>query len=78
MEQRSVDVAAEATAAGALLPHLPKAEILARYRTAKGNEIASGKLASERSSAALAANTFGLFIHRPADLSPLPGWEGPW
>lgn len=78
MKQRTVDPAAEAAAAAALLPHLPKAEILARYRAAKGNEIASGKLASERSSAALAANTFGFFIRRPADLPALPNWEGSW
>lgn len=78
MKQRAVDPAAEAAAAAALLPHLPKDEILVRYRAAKGNEIASGKLASERSSAALAANTFGFFINRPADMPSLPGWTGDW
>lgn len=50
-----------------LLPHLPKERILARFAAAPGNEIERGKLASPESSAALAANTFGYFIDRPAE-----------
>jgi len=45
-----------------ILGHLPADLILARYALAAGDEIRSGKLASEESSAALAANTFGLFL----------------
>ena len=40
---------------------------------APGNEIASGKFDSPESSAALAVNTFGFFLHRPRALPPLPG-----
>lgn len=68
----------EAKAAKALLSHLPMPEVLARYRRAKGNEIASGKFSSPESSAALAANTFGYFLTRPSDMSPLPGWTDDW
>jgi restriction endonuclease-like protein len=78
MTKRPLDQEIEERAVAALLPHLPIAAILERYRRAKRNEIASGKLASLESSAALAANTFGFFINRPADLPPLPGWENPW
>lgn len=59
-----------------LLAHLPAALIRARYAGAPGNEIASGKLASPRSSAALAANAWGLFIDRPHLLPELPGVIG--
>lgn len=45
-----------------ILPGLPAELILAAYRKAPGKEIESGKFASPESSAALAANTFGLFI----------------
>jgi hypothetical protein len=54
-----------------LLPHLPKERILAAYAAAGGNEIASGKLASPESSAALVANAFGYFLDRARDLPPL-------
>ncbi|MCI1142060.1 hypothetical protein MOP88_06705 [Sphingomonas sp. WKB10] len=40
---------------------------------AGGNEIESGKLDSQESSAALAVNAFGWFIERPDDLPPFPG-----
>jgi hypothetical protein len=50
-----------------LLPHLPKELILAAYAAAPGNEIDSQKLSSPESSAALAANTFGYFLDRPAE-----------
>jgi len=62
------------------LPGLPVDLIRAAFARAPGNEIESGKLGSLESSAALAANTFGLFLDRPDDLSPLPGvehWEWP-
>lgn len=58
------------------LPGLPVEMILAAYAAAPGNEIASGKFKSPESSAALVANSFGLFLDRPADLPPLPGFEG--
>lgn len=61
--------------ASALLPGLPIDLIRACYAAAPGNEIASGKFASPESSAALAANTFGPFLLRPAELPPLPGGE---
>ncbi len=51
-----------------LFPYLPKDEIIAAFERSPGNEIRSGKFSSEKSSAALAANTFGLFINRPRDL----------
>jgi hypothetical protein len=56
-----------------LLPHLPAAAIRACYENAPGNEIESGKLASPRSSAALAANAWGFFITQPETLPRLPG-----
>lgn len=59
----------------AFLPRLPVDLILDAYRTAPGDELGSGKLLSPESSAALAANTFGVFLSRPADLPPLPGGE---
>jgi len=61
--------------AGALLPGVPIDLIRACYAAAPGNEIASGKFASPESSAALAANAFGPFLTRPADLPPPPGGE---
>jgi hypothetical protein len=66
--------------AKALLPGLPAALIRACYAAAPGNELESGKFASLESSAALAANAFGPFLTRPADLPPLPGgpaWSWP-
>ena len=53
-------------ARSALLEQLPVDAILACYRRAKGNEIASGKFTNPESSGALVANTFGYFISRPA------------
>jgi hypothetical protein len=58
------------------LPGLPVDRIRACYSAAPGNEIETGKLARPESSAALAANAFGLFLTSPADLPPLPGTEG--
>jgi hypothetical protein len=59
-------------ARAALLDHLPKDAILARYQAAGGQELKSGKFANPESSAALVANAFGLFADRP-DLLSLPG-----
>lgn len=47
--------------------------VLDRLRKAGGNEVKSGKLGSDESSAALAVNTFGWFIERRELLPPLPG-----
>ena len=58
-----------------LLPGLPVERIRACYAGAAGNEIESGKFASNESSAALAANTFGFFLIQPETLPPLPGTE---
>ena len=56
---------------------LPVERIEAAYRAAGGNEIDSGKFANCKSSAALAANTFGRFCFECAnDLPALPGTEG--
>lgn len=57
---------------GDFLPGLPVERIVACYAGAPGNEIESGKFANPESSAALAANAFGFFLERPADLPPLP------
>lgn len=54
------------------LPGVPVAAITAALAASPGNELASGKLASPESSAALAVNGFGWFLHRPADLPPFP------
>lgn len=59
-------------AKAALLDHLPKAAILARYQVAGVQELVSGKFANRESSAALAANAFGFFTEQPQALS-LPG-----
>lgn len=58
------------------LPGLPTELIRAAYLAAPGNEFASGKFNSPESSAALVANTFGLFLDRFEDLPPLPTCEG--
>jgi len=65
----------ERLARAALLDHLPKEAILARYEAAGGKEISSGKFASPESSAALAANAFGFFLEAP-HLLALPGMKG--
>lgn len=49
-------------ARAALLDYLPKDAIIEAYLAAGGDEIVSGKFASPQSSAALAANAFGLFM----------------
>jgi hypothetical protein len=57
------------------LEGVPAEHVLDRLSKADGDEVSSGKLASEESSAALAVNTFGWFIER-CDLFPaLPGME---
>jgi hypothetical protein len=48
------------------------------YAAAPGNEIESGKFSHPESSAALAANTFGLFLRCPGDMPPIPGFEQGW
>lgn len=55
-----------------ILPHLPVADILAAYAAAPGDEMGSGKFASPESSAALAANAFGLFL---SDARRLPAFS---
>ena len=55
----------------ALLPGLPADLIRAAYASAPGNEIESGEFFSPESSSALAANAFGLFLARAADLPPI-------
>ena|SRR5579862_6077812 len=61
----------------AFLPGLPAERIRRCYERAPGNEIASGKFSSPESSAALVANTFGLFLEKPWMLPPLPGAADP-
>jgi hypothetical protein len=62
-----------------ILPGLPRERVLAAYRKAAGNEIDSGKFFHPESSAALVANTFGLFLDAAHPLPLLPdtdtwGW----
>jgi hypothetical protein len=57
------------------LPGLPADLILKAYQSAPGNEIESGKFVNPESSAALVANTFGLFIDNAPMLPALPGTE---
>lgn len=57
------------------LPGVNAEHVTDRLRQAGGNELGSGKLLSPESSAALAVNTFGWFVDRPALLPPLPGME---
>lgn len=54
------------------LPDVPADLVIAALGKAPGNEIASGKLDSPESSAALAVNGFGWFLQRPADLPLFP------
>lgn len=58
-----------------LLPDLPADRIRKVLERAGGNEIASGKFANPRSSAALAVNGFGWFLERPSLLPAFPGLE---
>lgn len=57
------------------LPGVPGEQVEKLLKSAPGNEIDSGKIDSPRSSAALAANTFGFFLCRVAELPTLPGCE---
>lgn len=57
------------------LPGVPVDYVLQRFALAGGNEVESGKLASPESSAALAANCFAWFAHRPHLLPPFPGLD---
>lgn len=54
------------------LPGVPGNDIERILNAAPGNEIARGKFDSPKSSAALAANAFGFFLHRAQELPPLP------
>jgi hypothetical protein len=61
------------------LPGLPVEFIRAAYLAAPGNEIESGKFGNPESSAALVANTFGLFFENPKALPALPRtWDCGW
>ena len=57
------------------LPGVPAEEVESILNAAPGDEIASGKFDSPESSAALAVNAFGFFLHRAVDLPALPGCE---
>lgn len=57
------------------LPGVPVEHVKARLAKAGGKELETGKLHSPQSSAALAVNTFGWFVERPALLPALPGLE---
>ena len=55
------------------LPGVPGADIERILAAAPGDEIGRGKFDHPESSAALAANAFGFFLHRAGELPPLPG-----
>lgn len=57
------------------LPGVPGEELEPIIDAAEGHEISKGTFDSPRSSARLAANTFGYFFKRPEDLLPLPGCD---
>ena len=57
------------------LPGVPGEELEPIIDAAPGREISSGKFDSRRSSARLAANTFGYFFKKPRELPPLPHCE---
>ena len=59
-----------------ILEGLPAGLIRSQLGRAAGNEIESGKVLSPESSAALAANAFGLFLENPSSLPPLPVVDG--
>jgi len=61
----------EAAIDAAILPHLPRARIKACYEQAPGDELRA-KFISPKSSAALAANAFGLFLEQPQLLEGMP------
>lgn len=54
------------------LAGVPADAVLAALRRAPGREMAAGKFDGPDSSAALAANAFGWFLNRAAQLPPLP------
>jgi hypothetical protein len=60
------------------LPGVPSDLLKAYYSRAPGNEIETGKFNHPESSAALAGNTFGIFLKTPKDLPPIPGFEREW
>ena len=60
---------------GRFLPGVPGGQVEELFKGARGNEIDTGKIDSPRSSAALAANTFGFFLSRADELPALPGCE---
>ncbi|MCY4317265.1 MAG: hypothetical protein OXC66_14250 [Roseovarius sp.] len=57
---------------GRWLPGVPGKDLEAIFDEAAGNEIARGKFDNPKSSAALAGNAFGFFLHRASDLPVLP------
>ena len=57
------------------LPGVPGPDIERILDDAPGKELETGKFDRATSSAALAVNAFGYFLHRPADLPPLPSVE---
>lgn len=59
-----------------ILPHLDAEKIVGIYLQAPGSEVDSGKFDNPESSAALAANTFGLFVEDASVLPALPGLDG--
>jgi hypothetical protein len=63
---------------GVFLPGVPSDLLQAYYSQAPGNEIETGKFCHPESSAALAGNTFGIFLNKPLDLPPIPGFEREW
>ncbi|HEX9810003.1 MAG TPA: hypothetical protein VGC25_10450 [Alphaproteobacteria bacterium] len=60
---------------GPLFDYLPREAILAAYERAAGSFLAGSDLTGPDSSAALVANTFGLFLIGPERLPPIPGTE---
>ena len=58
------------------LPGVPGADIERLLNAAPGDEIGRGNFDRPESSAALAANAFGFFLHRAEELPPLPGCVG--
>ena len=57
------------------LPGVPGDELERIIDAAGGHEISKGRFDQPRSSARLAANTFGFFFKSPKELPPLPGCE---
>ena len=57
------------------LPGVPGPDIERILDAAPGKELKTGNFDRPTSSAALTVNVFGFFLHRPADLPPLPGLE---